>query len=527
MVKIKNVYGDEYRGKQKHAVYQKRYGKQIRRLKEDKKANRAPGQKEQQRRFKVGLSWYKSLSYEEKEGLKFFLDQRGITLTTQQYAIKTALDRGKVSKEVFEEQVITWVYKEGWDLKGWPYRQEVTLTNNTANDLTDYQVKLILDASKVGPHFDWAHMGADLRFYDENGNKLSYYIESWDKASEQAIVWVKVGLIPANGQATIKMYYSNSEAVGESNPDQVFDFFDDFAGPTVDTEKWNIGKGNANGRVEIVDDSGVSALLLDPVDNVTNACAVYTKTAFLTNGFIVEERRKFTSQYYVDIGLCKDEPTAFNYWHISEGASQNEYAFQTQRPISGTGDSAHIIKQVDGEVTKLASTGDKPLTSTGAYHLTRVIYTQDGKLIYEHIPSTGQAGWYLQATDTTFLNDPKYLLLWQGEYSTGDGGASYIDWVRVRKYAEQEPSIEFGAEEYGLTEGLATIQVEHIVIEHSGMQKVMILDENGELIKEYTGLSDIAAGDIATRLDFVNRTGKTVRTVIIESISGVLNKWIL
>ena len=43
MVKVRNVFGDEYRGRQGPAVYQKFYGKQVRRLWDGRKKNTAPG----------------------------------------------------------------------------------------------------------------------------------------------------------------------------------------------------------------------------------------------------------------------------------------------------------------------------------------------------------------------------------------------------------------------------------------------------------------------------------------------------
>ena len=56
------------------------------------------------------------------------------------------------------------------------------------------------------------------------------------------------------------------------------------------------------------------------------------------------------------------------------------------------------------------------------------------------------------------------------------------------------------------------------------MQEVIILDENDEVIVEFKNLSSIADGEIVTRLDWKNETGKTVRSVIIVSVSGVVNK---
>jgi len=494
MVKIKNVFGDEYRGKQKHAVYQKRYGKQIRRIKEDKKANRAPAQLEQQRRFKIGISWYKSLSYFEKEGLKLFLNERGIGLTPQQYAIKTALDRGKVTKIVLGEQVVGGEAPADWDAEGWNYRQEITLTNNTASDLTDYQVKLELDASKVGAHFDWARMGADLRFYDENGNELSYYIESWDETGKQAIIWVKVGLIPASSTAKIKMYYGNSEAVSESDGEAVFEFFDDFEGASLDTNKWT--EGGTGTKI-------VSNSVLTVTSENDVASYVESTQSFDMTDKIVEVKAKLadttTTKFESAIVLFCGDNNRVLVWNEGATAGYNAIVLLKDGTAYGQGSAWQVSPNfvVYGITATTAETIFSRDDSGTVYYLTSMNLTVQYKI---------RLGDYFA----------------DGSYGTGE-----FDWVRVRKYAEQEPSIEFRAEEEAEPGEPVTITVEHVIVEHSGMQNVMILDENGELIKEYTNLSDIASGDIATRLDFINRTEKTVRTVIIESISGVLNKWTL
>lgn len=513
MVKIKNIFGDEYQGKQKNAVYQKRYGKQIRRIKEDKKRNDAPAQREQQQRFKVGLSWYSSLSYVEKEGLQQFLNERGIQLTPQQYAIKIALDRGKVSKVVSQEQIIAYDYVEGWHAVGWPYRQRITISNGNSYDLTDYQVKIILDGSNVGQNFDWSRGGADLRFFDEAGNKLSYWLEKWDEVNKQAVVWVKVKLIKANSSITIYMYYGNTAAQSESDGNAVFEFFDDFEGTSLDTSKWEAFASGGNYSV------ANSYVTLSPVPNQTNAVALRSNVQFV-NDIIVEAKVNPTSNTYYDMGLILNKNILTNSWHLTETDNLG-YSLEAQT-VTETDYGYHLVKRISGSRTALT-----PLIG-GGQTLQEIIYQfaylSDGTLIGQVIFLDGTIWATLQATDTTYLNDNKYIVIWQGEYYQGWGGPSSWDWVRTRKYADTEPSASFGAEEYGLVKGYTTIQVEHILIEHAGIKDIHILDENEEEIIRFENLSNLAEGDIKTRWDWVNDTGKTVRYVIITSLSWTVNK---
>jgi len=114
------------------------------------------------------------------------------------------------------------------------YRRKITITEQSGENLTDYQVCIELDSS----NFDFSHAqsdGSDIRFADENGGLLSHWIESWDVDSEQARVWVKIPSLSANSEREIYMYYGNTDLESGSNGEKVFDFFDDFAEPGVST----------------------------------------------------------------------------------------------------------------------------------------------------------------------------------------------------------------------------------------------------------------------------------------------------
>jgi hypothetical protein len=71
----------------------------------------------------------------------------------------------------------------------------------------------------------------DLRFYDSSGNDLDYYFE-YDNQT-----WVKVPSIP-NGNNYLTMYYGYLALAGKSNPENTFNFFDDFSSPALNVSKW-------------------------------------------------------------------------------------------------------------------------------------------------------------------------------------------------------------------------------------------------------------------------------------------------
>lgn len=93
-----------------------------------------------------------------------------------------------------------------WDC-GWGYRFAADISKPPGPPLSDYQVRLDLDAGNVPAEFDWGSQGADLRVIDEDDlTELVHFIEDWDVASRTATVWVRVPQIPGGGR-TVYIYF--------------------------------------------------------------------------------------------------------------------------------------------------------------------------------------------------------------------------------------------------------------------------------------------------------------------------------
>jgi hypothetical protein len=102
-------------------------------------------------------------------------------------------------------------------------RKPITIDNTgNANTLTDYQLKIEVNYEpEMQPGFD------DLRFTDSGGNVLSYWVED-SIPSTSAPVWVKVTSIPGGVTTTMWLYYGNPSASSLSDGDATFDIFEDF-----------------------------------------------------------------------------------------------------------------------------------------------------------------------------------------------------------------------------------------------------------------------------------------------------------
>ncbi len=94
-----------------------------------------------------------------------------------------------------------------WWNCSWDYRFTVDLSKPAGAPLSDYQVRLNLDASNVPAEFDWSTGGNDLRVIDEDDlSELNFYIEQWDASGSTAVVWVRVPSIPGGGRS-VYLYF--------------------------------------------------------------------------------------------------------------------------------------------------------------------------------------------------------------------------------------------------------------------------------------------------------------------------------
>ena len=107
-----------------------------------------------------------------------------------------------------------------WDC-AWDFRFSVNISGS-GSTLSDYQVRLDLNAGNVPTGFTWSELGDDLRIIDEDDlTQLDYFIEQWDAVSQTAIVWVRLNTLPPGGR-TVYLYYGT--AAGAAPASTAFTF---------------------------------------------------------------------------------------------------------------------------------------------------------------------------------------------------------------------------------------------------------------------------------------------------------------
>jgi|GEM_PF-2491862 len=309
----------------------------------------------------------------------------------------------------------------GWAYPAWAYRKPITITEQSGNTLTDYQV-----AINISYDSDMKSDFSDLRFTwlnETSGNEqeIPYWIES-EVDSNWAYVWIKVPEIPANDNATVYMYYGNPDATSESNGTAVFELFDDF--DDGDVSDWTTVKNNNDCEVSASTDWSVSGS--------------YSIKVYCPDSNVVG----------IDIYTYKSLPITDNlavdvYFHTDNLGRQYGFTLTDDVPDTSSGDEIRWRLVGDQDVWKAEYRID------GSSNVLDTLSEFDTAFL--EISKIGNSvRWKIN--DTTFSTSisvtiNKVSFFHSGYPTVGVGTSAYFDNLIVRKFADPEPTYSIGSEE--------------------------------------------------------------------------------
>ena len=107
----------------------------------------------------------------------------------------------------------------------WVYRKVITLDHTKVDtDLSNFPVLLTLSSdSDLADDAKCQNSGDDIAFADKNGNKLNHEIEYFNGSTGELIAWVNVTSLSSSTDTVLYMYYGNSGASSQENPNGVWD----------------------------------------------------------------------------------------------------------------------------------------------------------------------------------------------------------------------------------------------------------------------------------------------------------------
>lgn len=132
----------------------------------------------------------------------------------------------RLSRSLLAWSGLLWVLLSGtvhawWD-DAYDCRMPVSVSNTSASALTNYELALSLDSTTLAAQV-WDNDGADIRFIaDDDLTPLDFWIQHIDSVNQTLNVWVKVPALPADGAASLWLYYCNVDAQSASDASAVF-----------------------------------------------------------------------------------------------------------------------------------------------------------------------------------------------------------------------------------------------------------------------------------------------------------------
>jgi hypothetical protein len=303
-----------------------------------------------------------------------------------------------------------------------PYSRAVTVTNNIASPLFDYQVAMTLDTATLISAGKVRSDCGDIRVKaNDQSTDLSYYIEKNTCNTASTKIWTKVPSMPASAATTVYLTYGYPNLTTQSSGTATFELFDDFDGSTLDSTKWDeLGAGTA----PTISGSNISWSLTSAERYIR------TKKSFIVDapspqGRIAEMYVNAATGFYPSI---TEESSATGYMWTRNNTTMNLYnlvsACSAFSPSSGYGSYA-----VGTGVTGIWSHGWLDTDGTDA-----VRYSWPGGITTPYAPTAYSVSSYKASFGIVggcTVNNPSTLS---------------IDWARVRTMASTEPSVSVGSE---------------------------------------------------------------------------------
>ncbi|AFV22280.1 hypothetical protein Mpsy_0067 [Methanolobus psychrophilus R15] len=171
----------------------------------------------------------------------------------------------------------------------WEYSTEINIKEISGQDLTNYQVPVVLNSS----NFDFSRAqdaGQDIRF-TSGDRQLQHWLEEWNLQSKKATIWVRIPYVTSGGTIRITMHYGNPLATDISSGASTFEFFDDFSGNNLAFGNWEQFT-TGGGQLSVTSEA---ARLIVPNYHPADISRIKSAKDFPINSMFVVKRKKVTT----------------------------------------------------------------------------------------------------------------------------------------------------------------------------------------------------------------------------------------
>ncbi len=285
----------------------------------------------------------------------------------------------------------------------------IAVKNNTDKELDNYPV--VLEITTLQGFWENINDNGDnIRFTDDNGNQLYFWVEKIDKTKPYAKIWIKIPKIPSSSTINIYMETIANSNIGYHDPYNVFMLFEDFRdGKThVSWEKTPTIKQDGNYYVADLKVGNTQALVHDFAETIDASSIGIEARCYV--------KHVSKGQYGPRFAIVFEDNNKNGYKIWNEIGSANHSYYHLDRIDNGTS-------------TMLKSDGSNIQYNTwyDDNYLDIVPSTVSGKV---------EGSTELSANDTKYRSFNKLII------TTGNSGNEvYVTNIIVRPKADPEPSV--------------------------------------------------------------------------------------
>lgn len=314
-----------------------------------------------------------------------------------------------------------------WYNPSWNRRAAITITNNVATTLTDFQVRVpVTYDADMQADFD------DIRFTSSDQvTALDFWLESKTDSSS-AVFFVEIPSIPSSSTATIYLYYGNSGASSASNINNTFIAGDNFDGPSLDAEWTQVSTG------------GSSAGTFSTgkwTKTCSGECDWWSSTDMDAGIYITDPSPSATWEAVTYLS-ASSSPTSSHvgimlYQALRDGISFGKYFSGStiySAELTGSGNLCTISNTSAASYLKIRKTSGNGAGVNNTYNFFR----------------GDNSGTWTQCASYTATDIMTKVGLFVKDWSSGTTSGTF-DFFFVRKYASTEPTVSIGSEQTAST----------------------------------------------------------------------------
>lgn len=303
-------------------------------------------------------------------------------------------------------------------LTGWLYRKEVVVNSTNTSILYNHQIKITVNTAALVSSGKARIDAGDIRFTNSAGSILTFWYDPSTYNTTTTDFWIKADQV-AIGNSSFYLFYGNSTSANISSGDATFEFFDNFNTGDFSPLKWQKCGDNSNFSV-----AGAIATLQSTLINPNGVA----KTVNTFSNVIAEAKITSVSNGRGLIGLV--DANSNGYATVFES---NPSGVMKMMQVTNGGSCQNVTQLVAPNPTASG-------TTTGIWSFkwptsgTQTIGWPSGTTSYSETFNAASHG------------NPMKLMIGSVLNQATSTGTIATDWVRLRKYADIEPTFTIMSE---------------------------------------------------------------------------------